>query len=182
MLSLAVRLQSAWPSEPNRTQDGETPAPFVEAAAERSYDPSTTGSPNANLFGAGLPPNVSGYFSFSSYTGGGGESWSGEFFDGFGGGGSITDGTWTLFVSPPRGYIADPASATYFVRGSEALNITVDFLPASPCMQSFTEVGLPVGSVWWVFPGAGLVFASNGSVIDVLGCHFYVRDNDRHGR
>ena len=152
-------------------RDRLAPQGIPETPVAASGARSTGGQPEASgfwFYAEGLPPNVSAWYSFAHFTTTSGTWTSGPIEDGFGGGfGPSEPGVWTLYVIPPAGYIANPASATYFVHANESLNVTLDFLPES-CSQTFTEAGLPVGATWWVVEG--LAFFSNGTTIDVAGC------------
>jgi hypothetical protein len=120
---------------------------------------------------SGLPPNVSAGYVFGQF--GPQAYWyaSGQGRDGFDGGVSpLSPGVYDLYVQPAPGFIPVPASATYFVSGPELLNVSVSFVPATPCYQVFTEVGLPQGTEWWVIGAAGVAFFANNSVIDATGC------------
>ncbi len=128
------------------------------------------GYPSISVYGAGLPANVTAQFTLASFGPNGGEALGGGIGDGFDFGASLSDGTWTFLALPVPGYIPYPASGTLFVTGNESISYTQQFIPAVPCFQIFTEVGLPIGSVWWVIEGGGLGFFSNGTTIDTVGC------------
>ena len=133
------------------------------------------------LWVSGLPPNASGHVVVDSYgphgiTG----SMGGPAFDGFDWfTGPLSPGMYVLVAQAISGYIPNPATATYFVNASQAANevlnvstkyIPVDDAPMGSCYQVYTEVGLPLGTEWWVVGDSGLAFFSNGSIIDALGC------------
>jgi hypothetical protein len=123
-----------------------------------------------SIYAEGLPSNASGRFAFADYTAQGGFWSSGIVKDGLVMGISAIPGTWTLSMFGPPGFIPFPASATYFVRANETLNITIAFYSSAPCYQTFTEVGLPVGATWWVIEQGNLAYFSNGTMIDAIGC------------
>lgn len=96
---------------------------------------------------SGLPPNVTAPFVFGQFGPHGYWYASGQSGDGFGDGESpLAPGVYDLYVQPTPGYIPVPASATYFVSTPGLLNVSVSFIPASPCYQVFTEEGLPQGA------------------------------------
>lgn len=143
---------------------GEHQRPLLTA------QPASNGS-TWNVWFSGLPPNVSASFVFGQFGPQGGWFASGEGGDGFdGGGGPVDAGTYVLYVQPAPGFIPVTASATYFVSAPEDLNLSVAFVPAQPCYQVFTEVGLPQGTSWWVVGAGGVAFFANNSVIDATGC------------
>jgi hypothetical protein len=120
---------------------------------------------------SGLPPNVSATFVFGQFGPQGGWFTSAAGKDGFdGGGGPLRPGVYDLYVQAAPGFIPVTASATYFVSAPEMLNVSVSFVPAQPCYQVFTEVGLPQGTEWWAIGVGGVAFFANNSVIDTTGC------------
>lgn len=123
------------------------------------------------IWSSGLPPNVTASFVFGQFGPQGYWYASGLMEDGSGGaGGPLGPGVYELYVQPAPGFIPVPASATYFVSTPGLLNVTVSFIPATPCYQVFTELGLPQGTEWWVVGASGVAFFANNSVIDATGC------------
>jgi len=151
------------------------PLPAATDTMVRTLGARTPSYSSVGVYITGLPPNFRAPVTFASWGPHGGWWEGGDAGDGFDFGGSLGNGNYTLVALPsvnssPYRYIPYPASATYFVTNNSSLNITINFLPAFPCFQTFTEVGLPFGSEWWVIEGDGLAFFSNGSIIDAIGC------------
>jgi len=122
---------------------------------------------------SGLPPNVSAPLAVASIGPSGYWEESGPVSDGSDWVTTLGNGSFTLsmMASPaPGGYIPYPASADIIVNNNRSVAIDVRFIHAWPCYQTFTEVGLPFGSEWWVDEAFGLSYFSNGTVIDAVGC------------
>ena len=172
-LAVAAALVAVAGSSPactGRWTLGQNPSGLGAGGGNHATRPA--GDPGPSFFAiyvSGLPPNVSAPLSFASWGPNGGWSVQGRAEDGFAVEGGLGNGNYTLSVLPAPGFIPVPSSATYFVTDNSSLNITVDFVRA-PCYQTFTEVGLPFGSEWWVIDVFGLAFFSNGTTIDALGC------------
>jgi hypothetical protein len=170
-LLFAIRVATNAPLSPAPAADLVHPEQVSEVAGSFSSSPLSSNVSGYEFWFSGLPPNVSAPFVFGQFGPHGGWYASGRGEDGFGGGGGpLNAGVYDLYVQPAPGFIPVPASATYFVSAAEILNVSVSFVPAQPCYQVFTEVGLPQGTEWWVIGAGGVAFFANNSVIDTTGC------------
>jgi len=170
-LVFAIRFAAYGPSSPAPAADVVHPEPASEGVGLVHSSSLALNGSEYGVWFSGLPPNVSASFVFGQFSSH--EYWyvSGRGEDGFvTGGGPLDTGVYELYVQPAPGFIPVPASATYFVSAPEILNVSVSFVPAQPCYQVFTEVGLPQGTEWWVIGTEGVAFFANNSVIDTTGC------------
>ncbi len=157
----------------HRSPDSVAPRPprTVASAPDRV---ALTGAPeraNLTLTALGLPSNMTWRFGVWSCDLWGCEFGSAPVSGNRTSGDSLSAGTWYLNVFPPPSYVAYPATAVFFAHANESINQTIQFLPSEGCFLNFTEVGLPVGTTWWVAVN-NVAYFSNGTTISALGCGF----------
>jgi hypothetical protein len=74
----------------------------------------------------------------------------------------LPNGTYPFAVTPVPGYIATPGSGSVTVRGAP-VSVTVVFTPAPEYPLTFSESGLPAGTVWYVTLGYSSTPSSNST-------------------
>ena len=168
LLALCVAPTSTGPDDTVRALGRPVSQPMEGAGQEGGATYATL-----SVTVSGLPPNVSAPLAVASIGPNGYWEESGPVSDGSNWITTLGNGSFTLsmMASPaPGGYIPYPASADIIVTNDRSVGIDVRFIHAWPCYQTFTEVGLPFGSEWWVDEAFGLSYFSNGTVIDAVGC------------